>query len=114
MRSLHLEMSESSTGSAIFVKLIGEFDLADERLFAEAVTHGVAQDGRAAVVLECSELTFIDSSGLHAFLAAKGQAEAAGASFVLVAPSPAVRKILEVAGLIDHFTVARELHGLDH
>ena len=112
MRPLRVEVSESTTGSAVFVNLMGEFDLADEQLFSKAVTNGVVQNGHTTVALDCSELTFLDSSGLHAMLRAQREAETRGASFVLVAPSAAVRKIVHVAGLTDHFTVVPDEHDL--
>lgn len=49
MRSLRLEVSESSSQRAVFVKLIGGFDMANEALFGTGHTHGVANDGHGTV-----------------------------------------------------------------
>lgn len=92
----------------MFAKLAGEFDMEAETFFAETVTRGIVRNGHATVALDCSEVTFIDSSGLRALIDAQKQAELCGSSFVLLAPSDAVSKVLELAGLLDHFAIVTD------
>lgn len=81
------------------VAAAGELDLAvADGLGAELeplITPG------AVVVLDGSGLTFMDSSGLRVLINASNRAEAAGATFRLVAPQAAVRRVLELAGADD-------------
>jgi anti-sigma B factor antagonist len=108
MRPLQLEAAESSTGRTVIVKLKGEFDMSVEGLFAETVTEGVVHNGHSAVVLDLSGVTFLDSSGIGALIRARHEAVARGSRFVLLRPSAAVEKVLEISGLPSHFETTLE------
>ena len=54
--------------------------------------------GPAALQLDLSKVAELDTCGLQALLWAKRTAEAAGGSLTLLAPSPAVREVLELCG----------------
>jgi anti-anti-sigma factor len=51
------------------------------------------------VELETSDVTFIDSSGLHLLVAIRAACEAGGGSLVLVNPSRCVVRLLALTGL---------------
>lgn len=51
------------------------------------------------MVVDCSQVVFLDSAGLRSLLRLADQAEVRGAQFRLAAVSPAVRRVLEVAGV---------------
>jgi anti-anti-sigma factor len=87
------------------VTATGELDLAvadglDARL-EPLITPG------AVVVLDGSGLTFMDSSGLRVLIRASNRATTEGATFRVVAPQPAVRRVLELAGA-DGFLATRD------
>jgi len=75
--------------------LSGEFDLAVADAFVKRALANV--DGQRELVLDCSELTFLDSSGLRAMLALSSKA--AGRTVVVRNPPQSVRKALEIAGI---------------
>ena len=78
------------------VTVRGEVDLATaDRLWTELEPLLSAE---AVVVLDGTEITFLDSSGLRVLLQAGNRAAADGAAFRLVAPQPAVQRVLELAG----------------
>jgi anti-anti-sigma factor len=83
------------------VSLVGEFDLAEADAFLECVSSNV--DGQREVVLDCSDLTFSDSSGIRAIVTFASQTQG---SVVIRRPVPAVRKVLEIAG-VDEATGVR-------
>jgi anti-anti-sigma factor len=74
--------------------LCGEFDAAGVQVLTDRLT-GVEGD----VTLDCSGLTFLDSSGLAFFLATQHACQARGAKLVLMNPSRCVTRLLEVTGL---------------
>jgi anti-sigma B factor antagonist len=90
--------------------LSGEFDLAEMERFLRTATAHV--DGRQEVVLDLSELTFLDSSGIRAilrfadFVCPKG--------IFLRDPSESVGTVLEIAGVdgLTGVTVGRQQHPL--
>lgn len=93
-RSLRAEIADD----APVLRLIGELDAED----APAVRHLLAEQiltGGGSLVLDLSELTFIDSAGLAALIAAHKGTRSAGTSLVLAQPSAAVRKVLSLTGL---------------
>jgi anti-anti-sigma factor len=53
------------------------------------------------LVVDLSALTFIDSTGLGALIAGFQRARDAGVSFRLAHPSPPVRQILVLSGLLE-------------
>ena len=82
------------------VALEGEIDLATvpeaERLITEAEA---GNPGR--LVIDLSQVTFMDSSGLRVLLTAHRRAEEDGRSFALVKGSDTVNRLLEVTGLAE-------------
>lgn len=93
-------------GSGV-VRFIGELDLASAR---EAKDAGLAalsalNGNGAPLILDVSELTFCDSSGVHALYAIRAQAEASGHSVTLRRPHPVVRRVLELTDTLSLFVV---------
>ena len=60
-----------------------------------------------AAVVDLSEVTFIDSTGVHGLMRAQQAARQRGYDLILRHPSTAVRRVLELAGLIDTFKIER-------
>jgi anti-sigma B factor antagonist len=84
-----------------WVHLAGEVDLQTSPQLESALRE--AQLDASLVVLDAREVTFIDSSGVHAILDASEACEWGGARLMLV-PSAAVERILELAGVRDRLT----------
>ena len=63
-------------------------------------------DGSAAIVIDLTDVTFIDSSGLRTIVEAHQARAAAGTRLVLRSPSAAVQRLLEISGLAGHLDVA--------
>lgn len=83
------------TGAATTIAVEGELDLATAAALTAAV-RDVNADA-AAVVVELSGVTFIDSTGVHALLDAR---ERLGSRLRVVASVPC-RRVIEVAGVGD-------------
>ena len=74
--------------------LAGELDMAEADTFLEMAAENV--DAQRDVVLECSRLTFLDSSGIRAILRLASQT---AGSVVIRNPCPPVSTVLTIAGL---------------
>ena len=59
----------------------------------------------ATVVMDCSAVTFFDSTGLRVALQAANQAQRIGATFGLAALPPAVGQVLELADVRHLFSI---------
>lgn len=77
------------------VALTGELDALTCQGLAE---HLIGSPG-SLVVVDLSQLTFIDSSGLGALHVARQRAIKGGGNLVVSRPSPMVRRVLEITGL---------------
>jgi anti-sigma B factor antagonist len=106
VRSLHgvFEMSWYDADIAV-VKLLGEHDLSTKDELEAALSKLVL--GSELVVVDLTDAEFIDSSVLNALLGAERLARTRGLRVALQLPqSSAVSRVLEHAGLLDHFPCA--------
>jgi anti-sigma B factor antagonist len=77
------------------VSLHGQLDLAN----AERVRDALMAATAPTVVVDLSDLRFLDSSGIAALLSARSLITEAGRSFELRGARGVVRRVLEVTGL---------------
>lgn len=79
------------------VTLSGELDL----LSAPSLGDTLAEAGRGSVamIVDLSQLTFMDSSGLHALLTARGRLAEAGCRLVLLRGDHQVQRLFELTGV---------------
>lgn len=78
--------------------LAGEFDLAALPQFEDAIA-AVEAGSPAAIVVDLSGLSFMDSSGLRALVTADERARAAGRRLAIVPGPPPVRRVFEITQL---------------
>jgi len=71
----------------------------------EAVLQAQFGAGRAQLVLDLGDVTYISSSGLRALLQARKQAQALGGDVVLCGMNPRVREVFEMIGFTSLFKV---------
>jgi stage II sporulation protein AA (anti-sigma F factor antagonist) len=87
---------------AITLELRGELDLSS----APALTHQLAaiqRENPRLVLLDLSNLGFMDSTGLTLIIQAHAAAQASGRQLQLCLGSPQVRRLFEVTGVLDRF-----------
>lgn len=77
--------------------LAGELDVGGATILRESVVRAL-EGSPSRVVFDVAELTFIDSSGLGVLASTVRRLSPAG-QIVVKAPSPNVRKVLELTGL---------------
>ena len=80
------------------LKLTGEFDLSGRELADELFA---SVNGDRKIVLDLSELDFIDSMGIHFVVTAYQSAQAAGREFAIVRGRPTVDRVFKLVGLGD-------------
>jgi anti-sigma B factor antagonist len=91
-------------GSMFTAIVRGELDGATSPELQAAVADAVA-GGATDVLIDCRGLVFADSTGLGALVAAKAELEQKSGSLVLFGPPSAVRRALQVTGLLDTFLI---------
>jgi anti-anti-sigma factor len=90
------EISTTSDGAGL--KASGELDLATAPRLTEALLRTPV---RGEVSLDLSEISFLDSSGVHAILAFARSRNGSG-QLVILNPSEPVARVLEIAGIDLH------------
>jgi anti-sigma B factor antagonist len=90
-------VSLDDRGSAVVVRVQGEVDAATAPRMGQAVDAQLAR--RRPVVLDLSEVEFMDLHGLAVLMRASRRTRAEGGSFALERPAPCVIRLLELVRL---------------
>jgi anti-sigma B factor antagonist len=88
-------------GDAVIVRLAGEFDLAAADPAREALSRATSVP-RQRLIVDLSELTFIDSSGVHVLLDTYRRCRDAEATLTIRPGPPNVQRIFEVTNLVEY------------
>ena len=71
---------------------------------ADGLSDWLVETAASPVVVDLSELTFMDSSGIAALAIARNRMEANGDELMLTRPQPSVQRVLELVGMVDWLT----------
>ncbi|MGW0548473.1 STAS domain-containing protein, partial [Streptomyces altiplanensis] len=85
--------------------LAGELDLGGEAVLARAVSE-MLDAGYRRVVLDCADVSFCDSRGFNALLAARQAVQDVGAVLALAAVPERLQHLLTLVGAEEIFTIA--------
>jgi anti-sigma B factor antagonist len=91
-------------GEVTVVDVVGEVDLSSAPGLAEQLST-LFDDGRRRVVVDLTEVTFLDSTGLGTLVGARNRAEEVGGRLPLVATGDRVLKLFRITGLDDVFEI---------
>ncbi|GAB1689153.1 STAS domain-containing protein [Krasilnikovia sp. M28-CT-15] len=84
----------------VIVSPEGDVDIHTSAAVREVLREVVASRTGGRIVVDLSDVTFLDSSGIGVFVAAKRAADARGLELRLRNPGPVVRMVLEVTRLL--------------
>jgi serine/threonine-protein kinase RsbW len=87
------------------LRLRGDLDFQNAKAVRETL-HSAAREADDPLVLDMSDLRYIDSSGISALVSAARQAQARGRDLRLEGASPHVRYLLSATGFTQFFQVA--------
>ncbi len=94
---LNFAITIISTDEETLVQVVGEIDSAVSAKLQERLA--TAAGGGLPVIVDLSEVTFCDSSGLTALIQGRTAAETAGTQFVVVTEQRAVVRPIALLGL---------------
>lgn len=101
-RDLRIEVAD--TTSPTTVVLVGEVDLVTAPRVREALI-AIANSGETKVVVDMTNVTFMDSVGLSALVGPLKRFRTKNGQIVLRSPTPSVRKVFEITGLTRVFRI---------
>ena len=93
-----------SARSGQVVRVTGEVDIQTSPIL-DGHLQQVFGEGHASLVVDLSQVTFLDSTGLSVLIDALKRCQGAGGRLRLDSPQPHVRRVFEVTGLSDVFDV---------
>lgn len=79
----------------------GSIDLQSRERLLAAGRESLSRDDVDGLILDLADVSFIDSTGIGAFVELSRDAEDRGASFSIRNPSPRVARLVELVGLSD-------------
>ena len=107
-----MDIIERQSGDIVILDLSGRLDTTNYQQF-EAKTMGLLNEGKNKIVINCSKLDYISSSGLRIMLMAlKG---VGGGMFTLCELQENIREIFEISGFSSIFKIfATEQDAVDN
>ena len=97
-----LQVTEEAIGGAHLIATAGEIDHATSRLLADALRRATVA-GEGNVVLDLSEVSFIDSAGISALLNGLRRLTRQRRKLIVVCPPGRPRRVFEILGLVGTF-----------
>jgi anti-anti-sigma factor len=91
-------------GTGTTIKVVGELDNAACAELLERFEQ--VAPGAGELVLDLSEVSFIDSAGMRAIIAIERRVAERSMSLTISPPAPEVTELLEVTGIADHVALA--------
>lgn len=92
----------SHEGDQAVVTVVGEIDMVTEGHLREAVDDALRHDPTPIrLIVDLSQVDFLDSAGIRALLLSHGQAAKQGTELRVCAPKPTVATVLQVTRVND-------------
>jgi anti-sigma B factor antagonist len=108
MTDTPFELRSTRIGDALVVAITGEIDMATAPEVSRAIDSG--QGGAGRVVVDLSQVTFLDSSALNAFVQSQQELAQHDVAFRIVSPADqAVRNVFEITRLTEPLSVVDSL-----
>jgi anti-sigma B factor antagonist len=98
----------SANGDRATVALRGELDLSGVERARQAIEQAESNES-PLLVIDLSELDFIDSTGLEVLLRAARRAEDSGRRLIVAKPSRYVRRLLELTAIDQSLDVVEDV-----
>jgi len=94
-----MDINFKPSGAAMVVRLGGEIDHHHAAKVRETIDKTMINSAAQHLILDFSEVTFMDSSGIGVVLGRYKKVKAAGGLVVIVSCSEQIRNILNMAGI---------------
>ena len=99
-----LQVAVSGAEPEYEIRLQGELDLSTAPRLREELLR-LSSDGATMVTVDLSELAFVDSTGLSVLITGLKQLRQQGGEMTLRSPTPGTRRVLEITGLTEVFSI---------
>ena len=107
-----MEVRQEPRWGALILQPAGEITIDNAQQLKNRARDILDANSEKLLVLDLSEVTFIDSSGIGFLIVLKSRCEEKDRTLVLLSPSPQARKILALVQLDGFFHIAEDADGL--
>nr|WP_046529076.1 STAS domain-containing protein [Cellulomonas sp. FA1] len=105
---MDVRVTAEDVGARTVVHVAGEIDVSSADRLRERVAALVAEQ-RTDLVIDLTEVTFMDSTGLGLLVGTLKRVRTAGGRLVLVVDSERLLKVFRITGLVQVFTIRETL-----
>jgi len=88
-------VTSEQRGHAAHLRLSGEIDIATSPIL-EGWLRTAESNGNTAIVVDLEQVTFMDASGIHAFIGAAERARRSRRTFAIVRAPAVVQRVLQI------------------
>ncbi len=99
-----MDLTESKKGNYLVVKVAGRLDTSNFGELEKRLLENI-EKGEKEIVIDCSELNYISSSGLRVFLMVLKKVSATGGHLHLCCLQDTISEIFEIAGFNSIFKI---------
>ncbi len=99
-----MEVHENKTGNYLVINLTGRLDSSNYRELEEKI-FGFIESGEEQIVVDCSGLIYISSSGLRVLLMSLKKITSVKGKFYLCCLQDNIREIFDIAGFSSIFSL---------
>ncbi|HEY6449516.1 MAG TPA: STAS domain-containing protein [Candidatus Cybelea sp.] len=107
---LSIDLSTEEGSGTLVVKLCGSLDLATAPTVRAALSEAAEQSSHDLIV-DLTQLEFLDSTGLGVLIGAHRRTIERGGSFRLIVSDGPISRLLNITGLITVFSVYRSIEN---
>ena len=101
-----MEIKADVVGGACLLEVAGEIDLANVNVFIERLFE-LSVNGDQKIVLDMSDVEFVDSTVLNALFAAAPRIRSNGGDMAILLGNPNVDRVFSLTGLDVLYTIVR-------
>ncbi|MDD4058874.1 MAG: STAS domain-containing protein [Bacteroidales bacterium] len=99
-----MNIASQVTSERIIINVEGRIDTTNYGEFESAVNK-ILENSTPEVVMDCTALSYISSSGLRIFLTIHKKMIGAGGKLILKSLQPSIREIFDISGFSSIFTI---------
>jgi anti-sigma B factor antagonist len=101
---LSIDLKTESGGETLVFRLRGSLDLATAPTVRAALTEAT-EEGKQHLIVDLTQLEFLDSTGLGVLIGAHRRAAERGGTFRLIISDGPIARLLNITGLVTVFAV---------
>ncbi len=99
-----MNITSKSIEQGVLVTIDGRIDTTNYNVFENAMNQ-LFEENVNAILLDCSGLSYISSSGLRVFLTVQKKMMSTGGKFLLFAMQPTIKEIFDISGFSSIFSI---------